>query len=172
MMTRPRIAIKRGAASDLFGRELPRSASAPMIICVVCHRTANPDKDRPALCTDCGADLPAARGFVVGLVLATERRVEQTMDAVESLGVLPWLADDCSIVPNPHAAPEMAERLAAYHTARIANDPRAAQVEALARAGGENTFLALIRLWLNYQEAGERYAEIGAWVKRCEEALQ
>jgi hypothetical protein len=143
-----------------------------MIVCVVCKRTDYPNKNHPMLCEGCGADLSATRGFVVNMVLAAEQRIDTTLDACERAGAFPWLNEDGLIAVNPYAAPETAERLAAYHTARIAGDPKAQQVETLARQGGLNPLLSLVRLWLDYQEAGERYAEIRVWAARCEEVLQ
>jgi hypothetical protein len=158
---------------ELFGRTLPKSASTPTITCLVCGRPGTADPERPAICAACAADLSATRGHVVGMVIASERRIDTTLAACERAGAFPWLAEMASaVIPNPHADPAVADRMAAYHSARITGDPRAATVEAMARSGRADALLDLVRLWLDYQEAGERYAEIQVWAARCEEVLQ
>lgn len=88
---------------------------------------------------------------------AAESRLERTMDAYDTA--------------QTSAASSLQARLAAYHAARIATLPTAAQAEQQARTGRAEPLLHLIRLWLDYQDAGEAYAMTMTWVRQCEETL-
>lgn len=135
---------------------MPLPTARP-ITCLVCSRPGQSDGARPALCQECGADVAAARGFVVNLVLASKRRVEATMAAY--------------FAAVNAAPPALLGRLSNYQDARMVSNAKAAQAETQARSGRDEPLLNLIRLWLDYQDAGERYAEVQAWSVRCEAVL-
>lgn len=125
--------------------------------CVVCQRMAHPSGMHPQLCTDCDANHGAIIAHIAGMAHAVEGRVTRTMDAY-------------------HAALERSDRalqgrLEAYHTARKAGSPKASLIEQQARSGRTEPLLHLIRLWLDYQDAGDSYATTMAWVQQCEALL-
>jgi hypothetical protein len=150
--------------SDVIDAFWTRQAALPIpsarpVTCLVCKRTGVADRDRPALCQRCGADLTMTRAHVVAMVMRCELRVEHTDGA--------WRE---AVASGSDTA--LQARYEAYEAARIAGDPRAATVETMARSGRPDPLLDLVRLWLDYQETGERYAEVQAWAARCEAVLQ
>lgn len=125
-------------------------------LCLVCQRLAMPST-HPYLCTDCNADHGVVVGHVVHMALAAAQRVERTQQRYDTACI--------------QATPDLMARLDAYHLARIAQSPKAALAEQQARRGRDDSLLALIRLWLDYQDAGEAYATTMAWVQKCEARL-
>lgn len=125
--------------------------------CVVCGRFESQDADRPALCQPCGSDLPAARGFVVNLVLRTEMQLDRALDT--------W-HDAITNAPE-----DLQIRFAAFQEGQAEAPAKARQIEEQARTGAQNPLLTLIRLWLDYQDAGERYSNIQQWALSCEAVL-
>lgn len=124
--------------------------------CLVCQRYALPSA-HPVLCLECDADHAATVAFIADMAHAAEGRVTRTMDAY-------------------HAALERSDlalqgRLEAYHTARKAGSSKASLIEQQARSGRTEPLLHLIRLWLDYQDAGDSYATTMAWVQQCEALL-
>jgi len=156
-MNRPTISVKKTDV-ELFGRTLPRSTmSAPDVVCLVCKRTDTPDPARPSICATCGGDLSCARGFVVNMVLASERRAERAADAV----------DDATQALDPATR----ARYDAYNHATIAGDPKAEQVDAMARSGRDEPLLNYVRLWLEYIDADAAARDAHAWAASLEEVL-
>lgn len=124
--------------------------------CLVCQRYTLPSA-HPLLCLECDTDHAATVAFIADIAHAVESRVERTMETYDT-------------AQNSAASPLQA-RLAAYHVARQAGSPKAAQAEQQARTGRDEPLLHLIRLWLDYQDAGESYATTMTWVRQCEETL-
>jgi hypothetical protein len=142
-MSVPKISIKKVA----LGR----------VKCAVCGRFEQCDSDRQTLCIHCGSDLNAARGYVVNMVLHTEGRLERTLDAWE--GALET------------ASLKTQQRWAAFQEALEREPVRAQLAIAQARAGREDPLLSIVRLWLDYQDAGERYDFVRQWAQGLEEVL-
>jgi hypothetical protein len=134
-----------------------RSLAPLRVQCVVCNRTNRADPDRPALCIRCGEDLEAVRGHVVTMVLKTEARLERTLDAWN--GAL------------EAASLKTQQRWTEFQAALEREPVRAQLAIAQARAGREDPLLSIVRLWLDYQDAGERYEAARVWAQGLEEVL-
>lgn len=124
-----------------------------VIVCLVCNRTVTQHPTRAGLCQHCGDDLPTARAHVVGIVLATEARIERAHDAYEQ------------------AAAQCPDRIAAYHAARLAGDSRADQVDNLARTDRADALLDAVRAWHAYQTLEPVVLRLATWQAQCAEAL-
>ena len=128
-----------------------------IITCVVCQRGGWSDATIPRLCEDCGRNLQASRDFVTTKVLACEVRATRAAEVFDAA----WAnADDA-----------LQARYENYETARDASDPRAEQVEALARSGNPDALCRLVALYLDYIEALEAVSDVSAWAECCAEVL-
>jgi len=128
------------------------------ITCVVCKRSNQACSSRARVCQDCNRDMAATVCHIDRMRHAAENRVDRTRATFEQARV---------------RAPEaLHARFAAYTEARIAEHPNALLAETAARFGSSGPLSDRIRLWLDYQDAGEAYHESQQWAVQCAGALQ
>lgn len=137
--------------------EKEKSEHIHKAVCAVCRRHEVKDTGAPELCVHCGVDLDATRAHVVTLVLTSEMRVEKTSDA--------WSA------AKDAADTDLQTRWEIFQDALETNPLRAELAVKQARNGRKDPFLDLLRLWLDYQEAGEAYEQTRVWAQGLEGIL-
>ena len=128
-----------------------------LITCLVCQRGGWRDSTHDRLCEDCGRSLQASRDFVTTKVLACEVRATR---AAETFDAAWQSADDA-----------LQTRYTNYETARDADDPRAEQVEQLARSGNPDALCRLVARYLDYADALDAVVNVSAWAECCAEVL-
>lgn len=158
---------------DFWARQaaLPFPHQRP-ITCLVCKQSGLAHAAHPQLCDLCGGDLPAARAHVVTMVLRCELRCEHALEAFECA----FTAADTALQGRYHAYANAREQW--EHESRQSEpdiDPaiiaRVQTTETMARAGRVDPLLSLVRLWLDYQDAGEALGETQQWAMQCEAVL-
>lgn len=143
---------------DLFDTvPAPKPGTVVRSTCLVCGLSLERDTERPQLCIVCGGDLPAARTFVTNKVLWADIRIERTMDT--------WLA------ALDAADDALKPRWQAFEAALTDEPAKAATAMKQARAGRADALLDIVRLYLDYQDAGEQLEQVERWADRCAEVL-